>query len=97
MTNKNGPTLALTPVRCRYDTQRTETRTTKAALYELIRRRHIVQGQPIRAIARQFGIHRRVVRAALHDAVPEPRKKTERPSPGPWLVAPWTLLPFCTC
>ncbi|MBC7541670.1 MAG: IS21 family transposase [Candidatus Sericytochromatia bacterium] len=54
---------------------------TKVELYELIRRRHIVQGQPIRAIARQFGIHRRVVRAALHDAVPEPRKKTERPSP----------------
>jgi transposase len=54
---------------------------TKVELYELIRRRHFVQEQGIRAIARQFGIHRRVVRAALHDAVPEPRKQTERPSP----------------
>jgi transposase len=35
----------------------------------------------MRAIARQLGIHRRVVRAAIRNAVPEPRKKSERPSP----------------
>jgi transposase len=54
---------------------------TKVELYELIRRHHIVQGHGIRAIARQFGIHRRVVRAAIAHALPEPRKQTERPSP----------------
>ena len=54
---------------------------TKVKLYELIRRAHKLQGRSIRSIAREHGIHRREVRAALDSAVPKPRKITVRPSP----------------
>lgn len=51
-------------------------------LYEAIRRAHAAQEtKSIRALARQFGVHRRDVRAALESAVPPPRKAPERPAP----------------
>ena len=51
-------------------------------LYEQIRRAHGAQEtKSIRALARQFGVHRREVRSALDSAVPPPRKTAERPAP----------------
>lgn len=57
----------------------------KVELYEQIRRGQAVEGKSIRALARQFGVHRRTVREALRSAVPAPRKKPvrERPRLGP--------------
>ena len=55
---------------------------TKVELFEAIRRNHLIGGKSVRAIARERGVHRRVVRQALADAVPPPRKKAERE----WLV-----------
>ena len=59
---------------------------TRVRQYELIRRDHILHSLSIRALARKYHIHRREVRAALRNAVPAPRKKTERPAPvlGPF-------------
>jgi transposase len=54
----------------------------KVQLYEQIRRAHAAQEtKSIRALARQFRVHRRDVRAALESAVPPPRKTPERPAP----------------
>ncbi len=54
----------------------------KVQLYERIRRAHAAQERKsIRALARQFGVHRRDVRAALDSAVPPLRKTPERPAP----------------
>lgn len=51
-------------------------------VYEQIRRAHAAQEtKSIRALARQFRVHRRDVRAALESAVPPPRKRPERPAP----------------
>jgi len=51
-------------------------------LYEAIRRAYAVQEtKSIRALSRQFRVHRRDVRAALESAVPAPRKTPERPAP----------------
>ena len=60
---------------------------TKVELFELIRRGHQMEGVSIRALALSFRVHRRLVRAALKNAVPEPRKKIVRESPklGPFL------------
>lgn len=59
---------------------------TRVRQYELIRKDHVLHSMSIRALARKYHVHRRVVRAALRDAVPAPRKKTERPAPilGPF-------------
>lgn len=66
---------------------------TKVRLYELIRRGRELEGLSIRALARKFHTHRRVVRAALNDARPVPRKRTVRPAPvlGPFvhLIEQW--------
>jgi transposase len=58
-------------------------------LYEKIRKAHERDEVSIRELARQFGVHRRDVRAALSSAVPPPRKTpVARPAPvlGPWKV-----------
>jgi transposase len=46
-------------------------------LYEAIRMANRVEKKGIRAIARQFGVHRRTVRKALQGIVPEYRRKSE--------------------
>lgn len=51
-------------------------------LFEEIRRAHEAQEvKSIRALAREFGVHRRDVRAALRSAVPPARKTPERRAP----------------
>lgn len=54
---------------------------TKVELFEAIRRDKHMQGKSVRAIARERGVHRRVVRQALLDAVPRPRKAMQRAAP----------------
>lgn len=54
---------------------------TKVELFEAIRRDHFVHGKSKRRIARERGVHRRMVRQALNDAVPPERKVAERKSP----------------
>ena len=55
-------------------------------LYEQIRMAHDRDELSIRALAKRFGVHRRLVRDALSSPVPAPRKVGERASPaiGPW-------------
>lgn len=54
----------------------------KVQLYEAIRRAHAAQEtKSIRALARQFRVHRRDVRAALDCALPAQRKAPERSAP----------------
>ena len=50
-------------------------------LFEQIRREYEHGVGTIRAIAKKLGIHRRMVRQALADAQPPPRKKAERKRP----------------
>jgi transposase len=50
----------------------------KVELFELIRRDHYIQGHGIRRIARERGIHRRLVRQALSAALPPPRRSPVR-------------------
>jgi len=54
---------------------------TRVELFELIRRDHLVHQKSIREIARTHGVHRRVVRQALRDAVPPNRAYTHRDAP----------------
>ena len=58
------------------------------ALFEAIRRAYEFGVGTIQGVARQFGVHRRLVREALGNAVPAERKRPqrERPAIGP-LVA----------
>jgi transposase len=69
---------------------------TKVELFERIRRDSWREGLGIRALARKYGVHRRLVREALTRAEPTPRKKPERRSPklepfkkivDEWLIA----------
>lgn len=53
----------------------------KVELFEQIRREHELGGVTIRALARKFGVHRRVVRQALDSAVPPTRKRPHRHCP----------------
>ncbi len=54
----------------------------KVQLYEQIRRAHAAQEtKSIRALSREFRVHRRDVRAALASAMPAPRKAVERSAP----------------
>jgi hypothetical protein len=53
----------------------------KVELFEQIRREYEHGVGTIRAIAKKLGIHRRMVRQALADAQPPPRKKAERKRP----------------
>lgn len=54
---------------------------TRVRQYELIRRDRKMHGLSIRKLAEKYHVHRRAVRAALRDATPAPRKKTNRPAP----------------
>jgi transposase len=53
----------------------------KVELFEQIRREHEFGGQSIRALAEQFGVHRRMVRQALKCALPPERKRPVRMRP----------------
>lgn len=46
----------------------------KVELFEQIRRQHEFGGVSIRELARHFGVHRRMVRQALKEALPPERK-----------------------
>jgi DNA-binding FadR family transcriptional regulator len=56
---------------------------TKVELFELIRRDSWREGLSVRALARKYGVHRRLVREALTRAEPDPRKTPER-GPRGW-------------
>ncbi len=51
---------------------------TKVELFEAIRKDNLLDGKSIRAISRERKIHRRVVRDAIDNAIPRPRKPTAR-------------------
>ncbi len=53
---------------------------TRVELFEILRRDHLVHQKSIREIARERGVHRRLVRLAVADAVPPDRKVPERES-----------------
>jgi len=53
---------------------------TKVELYEQIRREYEFGVGSIIGVARKLGVHRRMVREAVRNAVPAQRKKTERPA-----------------
>jgi transposase len=57
-------------------------RRAKVDLYEQIRREYEFGAGSIRAVARKFSVHRRVVREAIESAVPPQRKAAERARPA---------------
>ena len=59
----------------------------RVTLFAAVREDHR-QGMGIRAVARKYGVHRRVVREALASPVPAPRKVPVRVSPVRDAVAP---------
>ena len=52
----------------------------KVELYEQIRREYEFGIGSVIGVARKLGVHRRMVREAVRNAVPAQRKKTERPA-----------------
>lgn len=54
---------------------------TKVELFEVIRREYFIHEKGIRRIARERGVHRRLVRQAIASALPAPRKVSEREAP----------------
>lgn len=54
---------------------------TRVELFERIRRDSWREGLSVRALARKYGVHRRLVREALTSAEPAPRKQPVRRSP----------------
>ena len=52
----------------------------KVELYEQIRREYEFGVGSVIGVARKLGVHRRMVREAVRNAVPVQRKKTERPA-----------------
>ena len=61
----------------------------KVELFENIRREYEFGGRSIRDLARKFGVHRRMVREAIRDAIPRARKKPDRPH---WKLKPYLSL-----
>jgi hypothetical protein len=55
-------------------------------LFENIRREYEFGAGTIAGVARKLGVHRRMVREAIHNALPMARKKPDRPH--------WKLKPF---
>jgi len=53
----------------------------KVELFEEIRREYEFGVGTIAGVARKIKVHRRMVREAIASALPQPRKKTERPHP----------------
>ncbi len=53
----------------------------KVELFERIRQEHEFEEKSIRELARTYGVHRRMVRQALRDAMPPKRKRAERVKP----------------
>src|SRR6185312_8482056 len=81
---KIGPTPGLEPLPwlLRSTHGRRMTRRPKVELFESIRREHqFGEVSSIRGLARQFGVHRRMVRQALVSAIPPGRKAAARPRP----------------
>lgn len=58
-------------------------------LFEAIRREYRFGVGTIKGVARKLGIHRRMVREALADAVPKERKMIERARPKPEAAIPF--------
>lgn len=56
-------------------------RRAKVELFEEIRREYEFGVGTVAGVARKFGVHRRLVRQALHSAVPPARKRGVRPCP----------------
>ena len=55
-------------------------------LFEEIRREYEHGVGTVKGVARKLGVHRRMVREALADAIPRPKRKGERPRPALGLV-----------
>jgi hypothetical protein len=51
-------------------------------LFEEIRREYEHGVGTVKGVARKLGVHRRMVREALADAIPRPKRKAERPRPA---------------
>ena len=60
-------------------------RRSKVELFEQIRRKYAHGVGTIKGVAKKFGVHRRMVREAIGNAVPAPRKRPvrEKPKLGP--------------
>ena len=61
----------------------------KVELFEQMRREYEHGVGTIKGVARKFGVHRRMVREAIGNAVPPPRKIPERDKPKLGTVVPW--------
>ena len=57
------------------------TRRAKVELFEQIRRDYEFGLGTVSGVARKYGVHRRLVRQALQDAVPPERKQADRKRP----------------
>ena len=51
---------------------------TKVELFELIRQEHFLHGKSIRCLSKEHKIHRRMIRQAISNALPPPRKRSSR-------------------
>ena len=51
-------------------------------LFEEIRREYEHGVGTVKGVARKLGVHRRLVREALEDAVPRPKRTPDRPKPA---------------